>query len=92
MNNFIEIHHIDNLIIDNLLNISPDFNNCKTVKYDCLTSLLNIMMKIEEYKKNRTEYEGKRIIDQNELMNIINQLLKYLIQINNMILLIMRIK
>ena len=73
LNNFIEIHHIDNLIIDNLLNISPDFNNCKTVKYDCLTSLLNIMMKIEEYKKNRNEYEGKRIINQNDLMNSIFQ-------------------
>ena len=73
LNNFIEIHHIDKLIINNLLNISHDFNNCKSIKYDCLVSILNITYKIEEYKKNRTEYEGKRIIDQNDLMNSIFQ-------------------
>ena len=73
LNNFIEIHHIDKLIINNLLNISHDFNNCKSIKYDCLISILNITYKIEEYKKNRTEYEGKRIIDQNDLMNSIFQ-------------------
>lgn len=73
LNNFIEAHHIDKLIINNLLNISHDFNNCKSIKYDCLISILNITYKIEEYKKNITEYEGKRIIDQNDLMNNIFQ-------------------
>ena len=73
LNNFIETHNIDKLIINNLLNIPNDFNNTNSVKFDCLTSMLNITIKIEEYKKNRTEYEGKRIIAQDDLMNNIFQ-------------------
>ena len=69
LNNFIEIHHIDKLIIDNLLNVSIDRNNCNIIKFNCLISIINMTYKIEEYKKNRKEYDWKKIMDQLDLMN-----------------------
>ena len=69
LNNFIEIHHIDKLIIDNLLKVSIDCNNCNIIKFNCLISIINMTYKIEEYKKNRKDYDGKKIMDQFDLMN-----------------------
>ena len=83
LNNFIDIHHIDQLIINNLLNIDIDSNNCNIIKIDCVSSMINIIYKIEEYKKNRTDMKDQKLINKKEMFQKLIDIISGLIKIHN---------
>ena len=81
--NFIEIHHIDKLIINSLLNISLESNNCRIIKIDCIRSIINIIYKIEEYKKKNDNIDEDKNIEKNQVLQKLTDILSNLILINN---------
>ena len=83
LNNFINVHHIDKLIINNLFKISIDSDNCNIIKIDCVQSIINIIYKIEEFKKNRSELKEDNMIDKEGIIQKLTDIISNLIKINN---------
>ena len=87
LSNLIEVHHIDKLIINNFLNISIDSNNCNIIKFDCINIIINIMYKIEDYKKKKVDFVGEKISEQKTLLNDIfrkfTDIIHMFLKINN---------
>ena len=81
--NFIGIHYIDKLIINNLLKISIDSNYFSKIKIDCITNILKIIYKIEEYKKTRVDLKEGKIIDVNQILQKFTDIISNLIKTNN---------
>ena len=86
LNNFIEIQHVDKIIIDILLDMKIDQYNLKSIEIDCLTILMNVLNELEKYKENKMEEEKANNIlnDENlykkvlkKCTHIISYLLKY---------------
>jgi ubiquitin C-terminal hydrolase len=82
LSNFIDVHHIDKLIINNLFKISIDSDNCNIIKIDCVQSIINIIYKIEELKKNRTDLKEDKIIDKEGILQKLTDIISNLIKIN----------
>ena len=83
LRNFIEIHNIDKLIANSLLNISLNSDNYKIIIIDCIRSLINIIYKIEEYKRDKDELTKNKKLDINKILQKFTDILSYLIQMNN---------
>ena len=86
LNNFIEIHHGDKIIIDIFLDMKIDQYNLKSIQIDCLTILIKVLNELEKYKENKMEEEKTiNILNDENLYNkvlkkctdIISYLLKY---------------
>ena len=82
LNNFINVHKIDEILYNILITFDTNPNNCQLIHYECLIILVEIIKTIERYKEESKE-DVKKIInkfDKNELFkkfsNIIQDLLK----------------
>ena len=69
LNNFIEVHHGDKIILDKLLNININKDNCKPIEIECLTIIIDVLNEIEKYKENEKEKKFENIFENKELYN-----------------------
>ena len=72
---FIGIYKGDKLLIDKLLCIKIDSNNCKPIQIECLTNIIDVLYEIEKFKKNEKEIQFESIFGKNNLLiDLINKL------------------
>ena len=82
LNNFINIHHGDELLYNILLDANMDQNNCKLIEYECLTIIMDLLKIIEDYKKeNKDEENIIKKISKDKLFNKISLIIIDLIKI-----------
>ena len=82
LNNFINIYHIDDLLYKIFLDIDMNPNNCKLIEYECLTSFIDFLKLIEDYKKeNKIEEDIIKKITKEKLFNKISLIILDLINI-----------
>ena len=62
LHNFISIHNIDKLIINRLLDININPNNCFPITIECLISVIQVLNELEIYKENSMEIEERSIL------------------------------
>jgi hypothetical protein len=83
LKNFINIHHGDELLYKELMNIDMNPKNCKLIDYECLDILLYLIQIIENYKKEiKNEENIIKKLDINKLFNKISLIIIDLLQIN----------
>jgi ubiquitin C-terminal hydrolase len=66
INNFIEVHHGDKLILDKLLNININKDNCRPIQIECLTIIIDMLNEIENYKENEKSKKFENIFESKE--------------------------
>ena len=81
IDNFINIHHIDNIITNNFLNFSLNSHNCKKIQIEFLLIIINIIYKIEEHKKTSIESDDNKSEKCDEHLNNIFKKLTEIISI-----------
>ncbi len=69
LNNFIKIYQGDKLIFDTLINISIDKNNCKPIKIECLTAIIDVLNEIEKYIENEKDSNFENIFGNSNLLH-----------------------
>ena len=84
LNNFINVHKIDELVYNILMKFDTTPNNCHLIHYECLIALIDMIKIIEEYKKENKE-ETKIIINQIDIKEIFKK-------VSNIILDLIKIK
>ena len=86
LNNFILIHHGDKLILDKLLNIYINKDNCKPIQIECLTIIIDVLNEIEKYKENEKEIKFENIFENKDLYNNtfkkISEIISNLLELN----------
>ena len=84
LNNFIQVHKIDELLYNILMNFDSTPNNCQLLHYECLSILLDMVKIIESYKIENNE-ESKKLMDRidiNEIFKKFSNMIIDLIKIN----------
>ena len=82
LDNFINIHHGDELLYNILLEFSIDPNNCKLIEFECLTIIMDLLDLIEIYKKdNNNENNIIKKISLDKLFNKISLIIIDLMKI-----------
>ena len=73
LNNIIETYHFDKLIVEILLEMNIDINNCNQIQIECLSIILNVLIQLENYKAKKmeieTEIKNKNIFDDEKFFN-----------------------
>ena len=86
LNNFIGIHHGDKILLDTLLNIKIDSNNCNPIKIECLNIIIDVLNEIELYKQNEKETKFENFFDDKDLfnnsLNILTNIISNLLELN----------
>ena len=78
LKNFIEIYHMDKILIDKLLEFNIDTNNCHPIQIECLNMIIEVLGEFEKYKENKMEQENANILND---VNLYNNLIKKLTEI-----------
>ena len=87
LNNFIRIHKGDILLLNILLSTKIESNDCKPIQIECLTILIDVLIRIEKYKQNEKETKFNNYINNKEsiynfsLINLTN-LISNLLELN----------
>ena len=82
LNNFINIHHGDELLYNILLDINMDSNDCKLIDYECLSLLIDLIKLIENHKKeNNIDEKILKKINADKLLNKISLIIIDLLHI-----------
>ena len=86
LNNFIEVHHGDKLILEKLLNINIDKDNCKPIQIEYLTNIIDILNEIQNYKENEIEKKFENIFENKNIYNNIykkiSEIISNLLELN----------
>ncbi len=79
LDNILHTYHLDKLIIEKLIEINIDIENCHPIQIECLSIIINVLMQLENYKekKMKTEINDNKEIFLND-EKLYNSLLKKL--------------
>ena len=73
--NFIDIQQGDKIIINKLLDIEIDSNNCRPIQIECLKIIIYVLNEFEKYKENnKMDIEEQTIFNEYLLNNIFKKL------------------
>ena len=87
LNNMIETYYFDKLMVQKLLEINIDINNCNQIQIECLSIIINVLIQLENYKGKKMEMEIKRKNLFNDEKNFYTLLKKISYIISNLLLL-----
>ena len=75
LTNFIEVYHLDKILLNRLLDININPNNCHPITIECLISIIQVLYELEIYNENKMKIEeGNFINDDNLFNNILKKL------------------
>ena len=78
LRNFIEIYHIDKVILNKLLEIQIDINYCYPIQIECLRIIIEVLYSLEKFKENQMDTNKENILKDE---NLYNNLLKKMTEI-----------
>ena len=80
LNNFINVHFIDKYILEALLNLKIEKQNCKPIDIECISIIINVLNEFQNYKiKSKEILVKKELYEQiiKKLTEIISELMEF---------------
>ena len=69
LNNFLEIYHFDNILINILLDFKIDPVNCYSINLECLNNIIQVLIGLQKYKESKMDLDKENFINEDNLLN-----------------------